>query len=93
MNQPTTLSPAQMQTLRAACDALIPSLRVVDDPHRFYASGANELGAAEEVARIISALPRASQRGQSHDYGYGNRCCRCTLYRRRGMRAKVEGSR
>lgn len=64
MSQPFTLSAAQMRTLEAACDALIPRLHVADDPHLYYATGASDLDVPAEVARIIASLPRASQRAQ-----------------------------
>ena len=59
-----SLSPRQMQSLRAACDALIPSLRRDDDPHRFFATGALDLGVPERVAELIAALPNAATRNE-----------------------------
>lgn len=61
---PSNLSPRQMAALRAACDALIPSVAVADDPYRFYATSASDLGVPERVAQLIGELPNARQQAE-----------------------------
>jgi choline dehydrogenase-like flavoprotein len=53
---------AHVEALRAACDALIPSIRRTDDPDGFWARRASDLGVAESFAALIDSLGEAERK-------------------------------
>lgn len=53
---------AQLEALRAACDALVPSIRRAEDPHGFWVRSASDLDVAGRIAPLIDALPTAQQK-------------------------------
>jgi choline dehydrogenase-like flavoprotein len=55
------LTPAQFTTLRAATDALIPSLKHSPDPHGFYARAASDVEIAEKIAVALDKLSPQQQ--------------------------------
>jgi len=55
-------SDSQLEALRAACDALVPSVPRADDPHGFWGRAAHDIGVAEQVAALVEALPIAQQK-------------------------------
>lgn len=59
---PMPLSIAQFDTLRAACDALVPSIQREHDPHGFWTRRASDLDVHALFAELIETLPAAQQK-------------------------------
>ena len=55
-------SDAQLEALRAACDALIPSVQHPGDDDGFWARPARELDVAAQIDALVAALPEAQQK-------------------------------
>jgi choline dehydrogenase-like flavoprotein len=55
-------SDARLEALRAACDALVPSIQRPDDPHGFWARRASDLDVATPFTELIESLPAAQQK-------------------------------
>ncbi len=50
------LTPRQRTTLDAVCDTLLPEFTTADDPHRFFATGAQAAGTADRAERLIGSI-------------------------------------
>ena len=53
----------RMDTLRALCDTIVPSIDHVPDPHGHWARSASSYGVPEQVAQVLAGLPRDQQEG------------------------------
>ena len=47
----------RMDTLRALCDTIVPSIEHVPDPHGHWARSASSYGVPEGVAQTLAGLP------------------------------------
>lgn len=56
-----TLTPKQQSTLRAVCNAFIPSVDMPSDPHRFYALKASDFEVAEKITLALDHLSEQQQ--------------------------------
>lgn len=54
---PTIFSVSEFATLRALCDAYVPSLQIKDDPYDFYRTAASDLAVPERIAAAVAQLP------------------------------------
>lgn len=55
-------SDRRLATLRAVCDAFVPSLDRAPDPHGFWSRPASDLGVAERIVALIGSLDAGTQR-------------------------------
>ncbi len=60
------LTASRLAALRAACDALVPSVRREHDPDGFWARSASDLGVPGLFAGLIETLPAAQQKEFGH---------------------------
>ena len=60
---PVPLNDAQLATLRAVCDTVVPSIERPDDPDGFWARKATDVGADEALLQTIETMPPEQQAG------------------------------
>src|SRR4051794_21740029 len=53
----------RLETLRALCDTIVPSIEHVPDPHGHWARSAASYGVPEGVAQALTTLPDDQQAG------------------------------
>jgi choline dehydrogenase-like flavoprotein len=53
----------RMDTLRALCDTIVPSIEHLPDPHGHWARSASSYGVPEQVAQTLAGLPADMQDG------------------------------
>lgn len=60
---PDLLTEAQLATLRAVCDTVVPSIHRDDDPTGFWARSATDVGADQALVEALGAMPPEQQAG------------------------------
>ena len=59
-------SPEELETLRAACDTIVPSTRIASDSAGFYARKASDLGVDRQIALLIREQFEPREAAQFH---------------------------
>src|SRR3712207_2733175 len=60
---PVPLTDAQLATLRAVCDTVVPSIERPDDPDGFWARTATDVGADQALLQTLETMPPDQQAG------------------------------